>query len=86
MIMSMQTKNIELIDKENAPVARALRKDKLTSEDLQVKKTVLGESTQPQSVIDEPSSPEDSRLLKRKRDFQKQLKSVNDFSIKLLPC
>ena len=84
--MSSLARNIELCDKENSQVAKAPKKDKLQGEEQPVKKTVLGESTQPQSVIEEPESPEDTRLLKRKRDFQKQQKSVNDFSIKLFSC
>ena len=52
IIMSSITRNNELCDKENSYVAKAPRKDKLQTEELCVKKTVLGESSQPQSVIE----------------------------------
>jgi hypothetical protein len=49
-----------------------------------VKKTVLGETNQPKILPNEPSSPEDSKLLDRKRQMNKQ--SVQAFSFKLNFC
>jgi hypothetical protein len=69
--MTSNTKWIELVDKENSNVgAHVVKKDKLSHEE-QVKKTVLGESCQPKILPNEPSSPEDSKLLERKRKMNK---------------
>lgn len=74
---------IEMVDKENSKVGLPAKRDKL-AEEVQVKKTVLGESCQPKILPNEPASPEDTKLLERKRKMNKQ--SVESFSFKLNFC
>lgn len=81
--MSSNAKWIEMVDKENSKVGLPVKKDKL-AEEAQVKKTVLGESCQPKILPNEPTSPEDSKLLDRKRKMNKQ--SVENFAFKLNFC
>jgi hypothetical protein len=76
-------KYIELVDKENTNAGLHLIKQG-KGEEGQVKKTVLGETNQPKILPNEPSSPEDSKLLDRKRQMNKQ--SVQAFSFKLNFC
>lgn len=66
--MATVPKYIELVDKENSAQGAATgKKDKLAFEELPIKKTVLGESSQPKVIEDEPSSPNDTKLINRKR-------------------
>ena len=76
-------KYIELVDKENTNAGLSLSKPS-KGEEPYIKKTVLGETNQPKILANEPSSPEDSKLLERKRQMNKQ--SVKDFSFKLNFC
>lgn len=75
----------EEFDKENPPHPTLASKKSNAPEELQLKKTVLGEN--PQIVSKEPieeecpSSPIGDRLLKRKRQFQS--KPSHGFMIKL---
>jgi hypothetical protein len=63
---STYPKYIELVDKENTQQGCFITKrDKTNAEE--PKKTVLGETSQPKVIADEPSSPEDTKLLYRKR-------------------
>ena len=73
------------IDKENLKVVAPLsKKDKAASEDTPVKKTVLGESSQQKKVAVEPSSPEDSKLLEKKRAMK--YGNAESFSFSLAQC
>jgi hypothetical protein len=76
-------KYIELVDKENTNAGLPLPKHS-KGDEAQIKKTVLGETNQPKILANEPTSPEDSKLLERKRQMNKQ--SVKDFSFKLNFC
>jgi hypothetical protein len=83
--MATSLKYIEMIDKENSKVGiPSVKKDKSNAEDPYVKKTVLGEVSQPQILPNEPSSPEDTKLLERKRKMGKQ--SVEGFAFQLSFC
>lgn len=65
---SLNLKNYERHDKENTKVGPLLpKKDKNSFEEPAVRKTVLGEANSSVITVEEPSSPEDTRLLKRKR-------------------
>ena len=63
--------SIEHMDKENtsAKVFQG-KKEKGTFEEPQIKKTVLGESNGNITIIEEPTSPEDTRLMNRKREMK----------------
>lgn len=76
-------KYIELVDKENTNAGLHLVKH-TKGDEAQVKKTVLGETNQPKIITNEPSSPEDSKLMERKRQMSKQ--SVQAFAFKLNYC
>lgn len=76
-------KYIELVDKENTKAGLPLPKQ-TKGEENPVKKTVLGETNQPKIITNEPSSPEDSKLMDRKRQMNKQ--SVEGFTLKLNFC
>ena len=82
---TISNKHSDIFDKENTKVggAQLTKKDKLL-EEVQPKKTILGETNQHIIVVPEPSSPEDARLLNRKREMQQ--KSVGGFSLKLNLC
>lgn len=70
--MASNAKWIEMVDKENSKIGvPSIKKDKIGNEEVQVKKTVLGESCQPKISSNEPSSPEDTKLLERKRKMSK---------------
>lgn len=73
-------KYIELVDKENTNAGVPLPKHS-KGDDNPVRKTVLGETNQPKIIANEPSSPEDSKLMDRKRQMSKQ--SVQAFTLKL---
>ena len=60
------------------------KKDKLSTDEIPIKKIVLGEVSQQSLIIEEPSSPEDSRLLAKKRKMQ--IKNASDFTFKLNFC
>lgn len=75
------TKYIEMVDKENTNKGSLLPKKDKMSEEIQVKKTVLGESSQPKYIVDEPTSPEDTKLMNKKRENQQ--KNTTSFSLKL---
>lgn len=70
------------MDKEN-PKVKPLppKKDKFSAEEPQPKKTILGEANGSISVVEEPTSPEDTRLLNRKRQMMPL--SCANFSFKL---
>ena len=79
--MSCHPKYLDQVDKENSKVGVPLiKKDKNAVEEPQPRKTVLGESNSTITVV-EPSSPEDTRLLNRKRQMHPL--SCATFSIKL---
>ena len=82
---TISNKHSDIFDKENTKVGgpQLTKKDKLL-EEVQPKKTILGETNQHIIVVPEPSSPEDARLLNRKREMQQ--KSVGGFSLKLNLC
>ena len=82
---TITNKHSDIFDKENTKVGgpQLTKKDKLL-EEVQPKKTILGETNQHIIVVPEPSSPEDARLLNRKREMQQ--KSVGGFSLKLNLC
>lgn len=81
--MSTSQRWSEKIDKENTKVLPPQgKKEKGTFEEPPLKKKVLGEASNMVFVVDEePSSPEDSRLLNRKREMKHT--SCAGFSIKL---
>jgi len=83
--MSTHFKLTDPTDKENSQVVKPVRKEK-QGEEPQIKKKILGETSQPQSIVEEPSSPEGSRLLARKREFQRQQRRIGDFAFRLFPC
>lgn len=79
--MTSNPKYLVSMDKENTKMGPFhIKKDKL-NEEQQPKKTILGESSSTITVVGEPSSPEDSRLMKRKREMKPL--SCADFSFKL---
>ncbi len=83
--MSTAPKYIELVDKENTNKGALIpKKDKNSNEETPIKKTVLGETSQPTFGVEDTSSPEDSRLLKRKREMQ--YKSSLGFTLNLHVC
>jgi len=66
--MSSNIRNYEHMDKENTS-ARVMqgKKEKGVFEEPVSKKTVLGESNGNITIIEEPTSPEDTKLMNRKR-------------------
>ena len=68
MSNSNLTRSNELMDKENTS-ARVFqgKKEKGMFEEPQSKKVVLGESNGNITIIEEPTSPEDTKLMNRKR-------------------
>lgn len=75
-------KAIEL-GKENT-VQGLLKKDK-NQEETSIKKIALGETSQPKiGYADEPTSPEDTKLMDRKRQMGK--KANGEVSLKLNFC
>lgn len=80
--MSNNSKWIEMIDKENTKFRPTpSKKDKTTQEEPQIKKKILGEASNTVFVVEEPTSPDDSRLLKRKREMSHT--SCADFVLNL---
>ena len=80
--MTTNPKKLECMNKENKEVAPAQsKKDKNSIEQPQPKKTILGEAYGSVTVVEEPSSPEDTRLLNRKRQMKPL--SCASFSFKL---
>lgn len=80
--MSNNSKWIEMIDKENTKFRPTpSKKDKNTQEEPQIKKKILGEASNTVFVVEEPTSPDDSRLLKRKREMSHT--SCADFVLNL---
>jgi hypothetical protein len=68
MSSTNSSRNIEHRDKENTS-ARVFqgKKEKGVFEEPQSKKIVLGESNGNITIIEEPTSPEDTKLMNRKR-------------------
>jgi hypothetical protein len=83
--MSSTQKYAEQVDKENAQLPPFFaKKEKLIGEEPQIRKTVLGESSQPKVFTEEPTSPEDTKLLARKREIERG--SALTFAFKLNFC
>lgn len=73
----------EKVDKENTKLGPVpTKKDKSVLEEPS-KKKVLGEASNTVFVVEEPTSPDDDRLLARKREFKQT--SCMDFSLQLRP-
>ena len=70
------------MDKENTKVGPLPpKKDKISCDELQPKKTILGEANGNTTIVEEPTSPEDTRLINRKREMKPL--SCAEFSFKL---
>lgn len=82
---ALNPKYIEMVDKENSKVGHQPNKKDKNCDELPVKKTVLGETNQQVFLVEEPSSPEDTKLLNRKREMQ-QKAVTGGFALKLQFC
>ncbi len=79
----MASKSIEMAEKENNQVGLVQgKKEKASGEQVQLK-TILGE-VQIKTSVNEPTSPEDSKLIEKKRVMERQ--NIESFAFKLTYC
>ena len=80
--MSAMQKWNEKVDKENTKMGPvSIKKEKGATEE-QPKKKVLGEASNQVFVVEEPNSPDDDRLLARKREMKKN--SCAGFTLQMM--